>query len=103
MRYKAPVFLLSSQIGTGSGRRFGLRHDSLRRREGDRRTMSLEAREAFARPASAAPRAHPVRRRVGLRRRGVARVPGARFASPLTRRIVVLNLGGLVALLIGFL
>src|ERR1700736_304553 len=103
MRYKAPVFLLSSQIGTGSGRRFGLSHDSLRRREGDRRTMSLEAREAFERAPRAARRAKRMRRSVGLRLRGFARTAGARFASPLTRRIVVLNLGGLAALLIGFL
>ena len=44
-----------------------------------------------------------MRRSVGLRLRGFARAAGARFASPLTRRIVVLNLGGLAALLIGFL
>lgn len=41
------------------------------------------------------------RRRVGLRR--FLRAIGARFSSSLTRRILVLNLGGLVALLIGFL
>src|SRR3984893_3350028 len=103
MRYKAPVFLLSSQIGTGSGRRFGLRHDSLRRREGDRRTMSLKAREGFERAPRTAWRAKRLRRRVCLRLRGIARAAGARVASPLTRRIVVLNLGGLAALLIGFL
>lgn len=48
--------------------------------------------------------------RVRMRRRGFAikmrrlsRAIGARFASSLTRRIIVLNLGGLVALLVGFL
>jgi two-component system sensor histidine kinase ChvG len=65
--------------------------------------MSLEAREAFARAPRAARRAKRMRRSIGLRLRGFARVAGARFASPLTRRIVVLNLGGLAALLIGFL
>ena len=37
------------------------------------------------------------------RLRLLSRVIGSRFSSSLTRRIVVLNLGGLVALLIGFL
>ena len=64
--------------------------------------MSLEAREGF-KPSRTARRAKRMRRSVGLRLRGVARAAGARFASPLTRRIVVLNLGGLAALLIGFL
>src|ERR1700737_1436420 len=103
MRYKAPVFLLSSQIGTGSGRRFGLRHDTLRHGKGDCGTMSLEAREGFERAPRTAWRAKRMRRSVGLRLRGFARAASARFASPLTRRIVVLNLGGLAALLIGFL
>ena len=65
--------------------------------------MSLEAREVFERAPRAARRAKRMRRSVGLRLRGFARAAGARFASPLTRRIVVLNLGGLAALLIGFL
>src|ERR1700730_4587072 len=103
MRYKAPVFLLSIQIGTGSGRCFGLRYDTLRLRKGDRGTMSLEAREGFERAPRTARRAKRLRRSIALRLRGFARVAGARFASPLTRRIVVLNLGGLAALLIGFL
>src|SRR5690348_13869859 len=102
MRYKAPVFLLSLQIGTGSSRRFGLRHAFLRRGGGDRRTMSLEARDGFERALGKARRAKRMRRSVGLRLRGFARAAGARFASPLTRRIVILNLGGLAALLIGF-
>jgi two-component system, OmpR family, sensor histidine kinase ChvG len=65
--------------------------------------MSLEAREVFERAPRATRRAKRMRRSVGLRLRGFARAAGARFASPLTRRIVVLNLGGLAALLIGFL
>ncbi|MGH6795723.1 MAG: stimulus-sensing domain-containing protein, partial [Methylocella sp.] len=65
--------------------------------------MSLEVREGFERVPRAARRAKRMRRSVGLRLRGFARAAGARFASPLTRRIVVLNLGGLAALLIGFL
>ncbi|MGH6857903.1 MAG: stimulus-sensing domain-containing protein, partial [Methylocella sp.] len=65
--------------------------------------MSLEAREGFERAPRTARRAKRMRRSVGLRLRGFARAAGARFASPLTRRIVLLNLGGLAALLIGFL
>ncbi len=65
--------------------------------------MSLEAREGFERTPFKARRARRMRRSVGLRLRGFARAMGARFASPLTRRIVLLNLGGLAALLIGFL
>ncbi len=65
--------------------------------------MNLEAREGFERAPRMARRAKRMRRSVGLRLRGFARAAGAHFASPLTRRIVVLNLGGLAALLIGFL
>jgi two-component system sensor histidine kinase ChvG len=65
--------------------------------------MSLEAREGFERAPGKARRAKRMRRSVGLRLRGFARAGGARFASPLTRRIVILNLGGLAALLMGFL
>jgi two-component system, OmpR family, sensor histidine kinase ChvG len=65
--------------------------------------MSLEARDGFERALGKARRAKRMRRSVGLRLRGFARAAGARFASPLTRRIVILNLGGLAALLIGFL
>ncbi|MGH6811673.1 MAG: stimulus-sensing domain-containing protein [Methylocella sp.] len=65
--------------------------------------MNLEAREGFERAPGTARRAKRMRRSVGLRLRGFARAAGARFASPLTRRIVVLNLGGLAALLLGFL
>ncbi|MBX9739996.1 MAG: stimulus-sensing domain-containing protein, partial [Beijerinckiaceae bacterium] len=61
--------------------------------------MSVEAESdhtANAPPADAArPRA--------ARLRGVTGAVAARFSSSLTRRIVVLNLGGLVALLVGFL
>lgn len=41
--------------------------------------------------------------RAAIRSRAIARAVGSRFSSSLTRRIVVLNLGGLVALLVGFL
>ncbi|MGO4170625.1 stimulus-sensing domain-containing protein [Bosea sp. TAF32] len=44
-----------------------------------------------------------LRRRVGLVWRRMGRAISARAASSLTRRILVLNLGGLVALLLGFL
>ena len=44
-----------------------------------------------------------LRRRLGLLWRRMARAVSLRAASSLTRRIVVLNLGGLVALLLGFL
>lgn len=44
-----------------------------------------------------------LRRRVGLAWRRAARAVSLRAASSLTRRILVLNLGGLVALLLGFL
>ena len=44
-----------------------------------------------------------LRRRLGLVWRRTARAVSSRAASSLTRRIVVLNLGGLVALLLGFL
>jgi two-component system, OmpR family, sensor histidine kinase ChvG len=50
-------------------------------------------------------RRRPSRRRLRLltRLRGMGRLLAQRASSSLTRRIVVLNLGGLVALLIGFL
>lgn len=44
-----------------------------------------------------------MRRSFSARGRGFLRAAGSRFSSSLTRRIVVLNLGGLVALLLGFL
>ncbi|HWG05827.1 MAG TPA: sensor N-terminal transmembrane domain-containing protein, partial [Beijerinckiaceae bacterium] len=52
-----------------------------------------------------APRRARGRRRLAIvvRLRLLARAIGSRFSSSLTRRIVVLNLGGLVALLVGFL
>ena len=67
--------------------------------------MSLEAREGtgFERASSATRRAKRIRRSLGLRSRGLLRIVSGRFASPLARRIVFLNLGGLAALLIGFL
>jgi two-component system, OmpR family, sensor histidine kinase ChvG len=67
--------------------------------------MSLEAREGtgFERASSAARRMKRIRRNLGLRLRGLIRLASGRFASPLARRIVLLNLGGLAALLIGFL
>jgi two-component system sensor histidine kinase ChvG len=67
--------------------------------------MSLEAREGtgFERASSTARRVKRIRRNIGLRLRGFTRTVSGRFASPLARRIVLLNLGGLAALLIGFL
>ena len=67
--------------------------------------MSLEAREGtgFERAPGVARRAKRIRRNLGLRLRAFVRVASGRFASPLARRIVFLNLGGLAALLIGFL
>jgi len=63
-------------------------------------TMDNEARAP--RPASSGLRA-ALGRRVGPFWRRFARAVSLRAASSLTRRILVLNLGGLVALLLGFL
>ena len=71
--------------------------------------MSVEAQEGIEleRPIAARRRRLRLRRsavlRILLRGRAIARAIGSRFSSSLTRRIVVLNLGGLVALLVGFL
>jgi two-component system, OmpR family, sensor histidine kinase ChvG len=68
--------------------------------------MSVEAREetGFEKVAAGVGRKiKRTRRSFGLRLRGAARAARARLSSPLTRRIVLLNLGGLAALLIGFL
>ena len=67
--------------------------------------MNFEAREGtgFERAFSAGRRVKRIRRSLGLRLRGFTRIASGRFASPLARRIVFLNLGGLAALLIGFL
>ena len=90
--------------GAGGGRRPSLNEEFLdeARRRGTGAGAGGAARRwpwsAFARlPAS--PRAK--RRAVALRAfwRGAV----SRFSSPLTRRIILLNLGGLFALLIGFL
>lgn len=51
----------------------------------------------------AAERAKRMRRSFSVRMRAFLRAVMSRFSSSLTRRIVVLNLGGLVALLVGFL
>lgn len=51
---------------------------------------------------SSQPRARQMRRRL-VKLRQLRRVVAARFASSLTRRIIVINLGGLVALMLGFL
>ena len=51
----------------------------------------------------AAERAKRMRRSFSARMRALLRAVMSRFSSSLTRRIVVLNLGGLVALLLGFL
>ncbi|MDB5509577.1 MAG: integral rane sensor signal transduction histidine kinase, partial [Hyphomicrobiales bacterium] len=61
--------------------------------------MSVEADTDRTSSTRAAEAARPR----GARVRGLASAIAARFSSSLTRRIVVLNLGGLVALLVGFL
>ena len=61
--------------------------------------MTIEARDPFA----DTPPVRNARLRVAARFRLMWRAIASRFSSSLTRRIVVLNLGGLVALLIGFL
>jgi len=67
--------------------------------------MTFEARDGltFERPLDAARRVKRIRRGLAVRARSVSRALSSRFSSSLTRRIVVLNLGGLVALLVGFL
>jgi two-component system, OmpR family, sensor histidine kinase ChvG len=67
--------------------------------------MSVEAREGtgFERAVGTGRKAKRVRRSFVLRQQAFTRAARARLSSPLTRRIVVLNLGGLVALLFGFL
>jgi two-component system sensor histidine kinase ChvG len=67
--------------------------------------MSLEAQENanFERLLGVARRVRRTRRNLAFRIRSATRSVSSRFSSSLTRRIVVLNLGGLVALLIGFL
>jgi two-component system sensor histidine kinase ChvG len=67
--------------------------------------MSLETQEAanFERLLAVTRRARRLRRNLGYRVGNVLRSFSSRFSSSLTRRIVVLNLGGLVALLVGFL
>jgi two-component system sensor histidine kinase ChvG len=64
--------------------------------------MSVEVQKASE---SEGPRRPPARtlRAMRVRRRKFSRAIEHRLSSSLTRRIVVLNLGGLVALLIGFL
>ena len=65
--------------------------------------MSVEV-ERSARTAGRKGRSRPkVARGLPFRMRRLSRSLSSRFSSSLTRRIVVLNLGGLVALLIGFL
>ena len=61
--------------------------------------MTSHVDDSAATPAPARPRGW----RVALRGKMFWRAVTSRFSSSLTRRIVVLNLGGLVALLIGFL
>lgn len=67
--------------------------------------MNLEAREGtdFDQASAAARRAKRIKRNLVLRVRNLIRTVSGRFSSPLARRIVFLNLGGLAALLIGFL
>lgn len=67
--------------------------------------MSLEAQEtpSLEWVLGAGRRARRIRRSLAFRVRSLTRSVSSRLSSSLTRRIVVLNLGGLVALLIGFL
>ncbi len=71
--------------------------------------MSLEVQRGggeVSATAESEPVSRPARRPKrswSTRLRRLMRSLSARFSSSLTRRIVVLNLGGLVALLIGFL
>ncbi len=67
--------------------------------------MSVEAHEAvnLERLLGVARHIRRARRNVAFRVRTAMRSVSSRFSSSLTRRIVVLNLGGLVALLVGFL
>ena len=69
--------------------------------------MSVEARDTQFEHAVGMRRIRGIGRRflsrILLSARTVQRAVTARFSSSLTRRIVVLNLGGLVALLVGFL
>ena len=74
-------------------------------REAPRRGREPEKGSAeFRREAPLAPTRHRrLGRTLGLRWKRVRRALSDRFSSSLTRRIVVLNLGGLVALFVGFL
>ena len=68
--------------------------------------MTIDNTHETARPlvwTGAQRRARRVRRGLGRRGRTLTRALSARFASSLTRRIVFLNLGGLVALAVAFL
>jgi two-component system sensor histidine kinase ChvG len=65
--------------------------------------MSLEARDDKTISLELLRRLKRLQISIALRMRRVWRAIGARFSSSLTRRIVVLNLGGLVALAFGFL
>ena len=65
--------------------------------------MSPEAESQHANEARPSPWPRLARLRFGLRARVFLRRFTARLSSSLTRRIIVLNLGGLLALLVGFL
>ncbi len=68
--------------------------------------MTVENAHETAKPlvwTGARRRARRLRRGLGRRGRALTRALSARFASSLTRRIVFLNLGGLVALAVAFL
>jgi two-component system sensor histidine kinase ChvG len=66
-------------------------------------TLEAQPDVDFERTQVATRRAKRMRRSLSARLRGFLRGLSSRFSSSLTRRIVVLNLGGLVALLLGFL
>jgi two-component system, OmpR family, sensor histidine kinase ChvG len=68
--------------------------------------LTIENAHETAKPlvwTGARRRARRLRRGLGRRGRALTRALSARFASSLTRRIVFLNLGGLVALAVAFL
>jgi len=67
--------------------------------------MNFEAQgsSGFDQGIDAARRSRRRRRTIAVALRSLTRAVGSRLSSSLTRRIVVLNLGGLVVLLVGFL
>src|SRR6204780_2740218 len=69
----------------------------------ERRSRHEMSSEAHREAISTSPGARWRRSRWRLRARWLRRAVEARFSSSLTRRIVTLNLGGLLVLVVGFL